>query len=93
MSSDIEKGLAKSAFFNNEVVTFNVLPGKVTTLEISPFYETKSMWHALTKFTVTVADLNVRVLEDGTSKDEGTAINRRTDKSVAWDDYHGPLKF
>jgi hypothetical protein len=40
-----------------------------------------------------VPDLHVRVLEDGTPKGEDVVITHRTAKSVAWDDYHGPLKF
>lgn len=92
-SSDVDKTLAKSAFFNNEVVTFTVQPGKTTTLEISPIFEAESQWHVLTKLTMFIPDLKVRVLEDGTPKGESLVINRRTPKSVAWNDYHGPLKF
>ena len=92
-SPDIDKALAKGAFFNNDVVTFTVLPGKTTTLEISPVYEAESKWRVLVKLTMLMPNLNLRILEDGTLKDEDVAINRRTAKSVAWDDYHGPLKF
>jgi hypothetical protein len=92
-SSDLEKTLTKSAFFNNDVVTFTVLPGKTTTLEISPMYVAESQWRILTKLTMFIPDLEVRVLEDGTPKGENVVINRRTPKSVGWDDYHGPLKF
>jgi hypothetical protein len=92
-SRDIDKVLAKSAFFNNDVVTFSVLPGKTTTLEISPIYEAESQWRVLSKFTFFLPDLKIHVLEDGIPKGEDIVVNRRTDKSVAWDDYHGPLKF
>jgi len=92
-STDPDKNLAKSGFFNNDFVTFTVLPGKTTTLEISPIYEAESQWRVLTKVTIFLPDLKVRVLEDGTPKGEDVVINRRTAKSVAWNDYHGPLKF
>ena len=92
-SSDVEKSLAKSAFFNNDVVTFTVLPGKTTILEIFPIYKPEYHWRALAKLTMLVPDLKVRVLEDGTPKGEDVVINRRTPKSVPWDDYHGTLKF
>jgi len=38
-----------------------------------------------------IPELKVKVSEDGTQKGEEVVINKRTDKSVAWDDYHGPL--
>lgn len=92
-SLDVDKALAKSAFFNNDVLTFTVLPGKTTILEISPIYKAESQWRVLTMLTMFIPDLKVRVLEDGTPKGEDVVINRRTAKSVAWNDYHGPLKF
>ena len=92
-SADIDKVLAKNAFFNNDFVTFTVLPGKATTLEISPVYQAESKWVVLSKFTMFLPDLKVRVLEDGTPTGEEVVISQRTAKSVAWDDYHGPLKF
>ena len=92
-SSDPDKTLAKSAFFNNDVVAFDVLPGKTTTLEIYPNYVAESQWRLLTKFKLFIPELKVRVIEDGTQKGDNFVINQRTDKSVEWDDYHGPLKF
>jgi hypothetical protein len=92
-SSNVDKVLAKSAFFNKEVLTFAVLPGKATTLQISPILEPESKWRGLGKITFFVPDLKVQVLEDGAATGEELVINRRTASSVAWDDYHGPLKF
>ena len=92
-SGDVDKVLAKNAFFNNDVLTFSVLSGKTTTLEISPVYQAESKWVLLSKFTMYLPDLKVRVLEDGTPNGEEVVISQRTAKSVAWDDYHGPLKF
>lgn len=92
-SRDPDKRLAKSAFFNNDVVTFTVLPGKTTKLEVFPTYVAESQWRVLTKLTAFIPELKVRVLEDETPKGEEVVINRRTASSVAWDNYHGPLKF
>jgi hypothetical protein len=92
-SGDIDKVLSQNAFFNNDIMTFTVLPGKMTTLEISPVYEAESKWVMLSKFTMFLPDLKVRVVEHGTPKGEDVVISQRTAKSVAWDDYHGPLKF
>ncbi len=92
-SRDLDKALAKSAFFNNDVMTFTVLPGKTTTLEVFPTYAPQSRWSGLAKLTTFILHLKVRVLEDGTPIGEDVKITQRTAKSVAWDDYHGPLKF
>jgi len=37
-------------------------------------------------------ELLVRVIEEGAVKTE-RVINERTDASIAWEDYNGPLKF
>lgn len=92
-STDPEKSLAKGGFFNNDVVTFTVLPGKTTTLELSPVYREESQHVLLAKLSLYLPDLKVGVLEDGVAKGEAVVVNRRTATSVAWNDYHGPLKF
>lgn len=92
-SLDIDKNLAKSAFFNNDVITFTVLPGKITTLEITPVMTAKSVWIRLSTVTMYMPDIKVRVVEDGNATSENVVINRRTDNSDGWNDYHGPLKF
>lgn len=92
-STDVNRALAKSAFFNNDVLEFTVLPGKTTTLEITPVYVTESQWRLWVKLNFFMPELKVRVLEDGTPKGDGLVITQRTAKSLAWNDYHGPLKF
>jgi hypothetical protein len=92
-SADVEKFLSKNAFFNIDVLKFTISPGKTTTIEVSPNYKPQSAWYRLSKETMYIPDAKVRVLEDGTQQGEDLVINRRTDKSVAWDDYKGPLKF
>jgi len=92
-SKDPDKNLSKSGFFNNDVVTFTVLPGKKTTLEVSPIYVTEAQWFLWAKMNLYIPDLKVRMVVDGTPTGDAVVISKRTDKSVAWDNYHGPLKF
>jgi hypothetical protein len=92
-STNADKFLSKNAFFNNDVLKFTVLPGKTTTLEISPSFVSESAWFRLSKLTMYIPLLKARVLEGGAQQNEAVEINRRTNKSVAWDNYKGPLKF
>jgi len=84
----IEKALKKGAYFNLDIQTFDVVAGKTTTLEVYPAIRKTSTF--LLKFYT--PDLLVKVIEDGVDKSE-QVINARTDASIAWDDYNGPLKF
>ena len=92
-STSVEKFLSKNAFFNIDVLKFTILPGKTTTIEVSPAYKPQSTWFRLSKVTMYIPEVTVQVLVDGVPTGEPVVINRRTDKSVAWDDYKGPLKF
>jgi len=87
-SGDVDKVLSKSAFFNEEVMTFTILPDKTTTLEIVPVIKKQKAF--LTNMFA--PEYTVRVIEDGIEKAEAI-ISQRTGLSVAWDDYSGPLKF
>ncbi len=92
-STSVDKFLSKNAFFNMDVLKFTILPGKTTTIEVSSVYKPQSTWFRLSKLTMYIPEITVKVSVDATSAGEPVAINRRTDKSVAWDDYKGPLKF
>jgi hypothetical protein len=93
MSRDPDKVISKSGFYNIDVLKFAIMPGKTTTLEISPILVPESQSRLWAKFTMFLPALRVRVLVDGTPPGEAVVISRRTDKSVAWNDYKGPLKF
>ena len=93
MSRDPDKVISKSGFYNIDVLKFAIMPGKTTTLEISPILVPESQSRLWAKFTMFLPDLRVRVLVDGAPTGEAVVISRRTDKSVAWNDYKGPLKF
>lgn len=84
----VEKAIKKGAYFNLDIQTFDVVAGKTTTLEVYPAIRKTSTF--LLKFYT--PDLLVKVIEDGVFKSEHV-INARTDSSIAWDDYNGPLKF
>lgn len=92
-STNVDKSLSKNAFFNSDILKFAVLPDKTTTLEISPIFIAESTWFRLSRLKMYAPDLKVQALEDGQQKGEDVVITRRTDQSVAWDDYKGPLKF
>jgi hypothetical protein len=91
-SRDVEKVLSKSAFFNKEVMTFTVEPGKTTILEIRPVLQKQTKSSFLVKTKMFMPDLWTKVIEDGVETEE-TIINQRMATSISWDDYSGPLKF
>ena len=91
-SRDVEKVLSKSAFFNEEVMTFTVATGKTTILEIRPVLQKQTKSSFLLKTKMFMPDLWTKVIEDGVATEE-TNINQRMTTSISWDDYSGPLKF
>jgi hypothetical protein len=84
----VEKALSKGAFFNLDQMTFEIVEGKATTLEVHPTIESESTF--LLKFFM--PELLVKLVEDGAVKQE-VVINNRVESSIAWNDYTGPLKF
>ncbi len=84
----MKKALKKGAYFNLDIQTFDVVAGKTTTIEVHPTIQKKSTFFV--KFFT--PGLLVRVIEEGAVKTE-RVINERTDASIAWEDYNGPLKF
>ena len=87
ISRNLEKVLPESAYFNEAILTFNIEPGAVTTLEVLPrFRKTGKL------IKVFLPALHVSVLEDGAVVRE-SLISERTSQSVPWDDYAGPLKY
>ena len=84
----VEKVLAKGGFFNENILTFRIEEGKTTTLSINPVIK-KDMtflieWYMPALMTTIVTDA-------GSSEEK--VINVRQAGSIAWPDYHGPLKF
>ncbi len=84
----VDKALKKGAYFNLDVLTFEVVAGKTTTMEVYPTIKAESTF--LLKFYV--PQLFVKIVDEGVLRNEAV-INDRTAASIAWDDYDGPLKF
>jgi len=87
-SSDIDKALSKNAFFNLEIIYFNILPGKSTEIIILPVYQKDVIW----SHQLYLPDLYMKVFEEGKEIIE-YQIDKKTEKSILWSDYKGPLKF
>jgi hypothetical protein len=84
----VAKVLSKGGYFNENVMTFRIEDDKTTALDVRPVIRTSS--GMLIK--VFMPEYLVKASLDGTAAPE-VSINARTDKSVAWDDYSGDLKF
>jgi hypothetical protein len=82
----MEKALSKGAYFNLDTLAFEIRAGETTTVEILPSITKESTFFI--KFFL--PQLQVKVAG---SPDPAVVINARTDQSIAWDDYHGDLKF
>lgn len=84
----VEKVLSKGAFFNENIMSFRIEDGKVTTLDIKPTIRASSGFF----LKLFMPEFLATTTLDGTASPE-VSINSRTEKSVSWDDYHGDLKF
>ena len=85
---NVMKLLDKGAFLNENTVTFRIEPGHTTTLRIDPVIGKDSA--GLVSFYMPTLMMSV-VTEGGSS--EAKPLNVRGDASIAWRDYHGPLRF
>ena len=85
---NVQKILNKGAFVNEDVVSFRIEPGKTTTLSINPVYGRDTA--GLVAFYLPTLLATVRD-DNGSSAEQ--ALNVRGEHSIAWPDYHGPLKF
>ena len=84
----VEKVLSKGAFFNENVLAFHIADGKTTTLDIKPTIRASSGFFLKLFMPEYLATATL----DGAASPE-VSLNSRNEKSVAWDDYHGDLKF
>lgn len=85
---NVQKILDRGAFVNDDAVIFRIEPGTVTTLSINPVIKRDGA--LVVDFWMPT--LIVRV-SNGTEVGEEVAINTRGEKSIAWPQYTGPLKF
>jgi len=91
-SSNIDKVLSESAFFNVSVASFTISPNKTTRIEVYPTIKKRGaggFWKPRT--TIFSPDLDIKIYEGEELTFEGD-ISSETEKSISWDDYSGPLK-
>ncbi len=86
---DVQKILDRGAYVNENVVSFEMQPGKTTHLTIDPIIK-KDATFAINFW---VPDLMTSISEDGGTPTEPVALNARFENSIAWPNYSGPLKF
>jgi hypothetical protein len=86
LSRNVDKVLSESAYFNLDRLTFTIRDGDTTRIQVLPRFAKSGK---LVK--VFIPALHVSVFE-GDEKTAEAVISERTDSSIAWDDYEGPLK-
>lgn len=84
----VQKILDRGAFVNDDVVVFQIEPGKTSTLHINPVIKRDGAF--VVDFWMPTMMASVTT-EAGTSAEK--ALNVRGDASIAWPNYKGPLKF
>lgn len=83
-----QKILEKGAFVNEDVMSFRIEPGQVTTLNIRPMIY-KDATFAVNFWMPTLLASVAAGAESGPE----TALNKRIESSIRWPYYRGPLKF
>jgi len=83
----VAKVLSKGAFFNENVMSFRIEDGQTTTLDMRPVIrKTGGLIKIFMPEYLVTSTLNGE-------KSAEVSINSRNEKSIAWDDYTGDLKF
>lgn len=86
----VQKILDKGAFVNESVVVFRVEPGKTTTLTINPVIYKDATFAVNFWMPTLMASVNNAA---GGGEGGEKPLNQRSETSIAWPDYKGPLKF
>lgn len=82
---NVDKILNRGAFFNEQILSFKIEANKTTTLSINP---------VIKKDRTFAVNFWMPSLMASVSPDSGeVALNDRNEKSIAWPDYQGKLKF
>jgi len=84
----VQSILNKSAYVNENIIRFHVDAGKTTTLTIQPIMMKNETFF----LTFYIPQLMTAVTTD-TGTTSPVSINAKTNTSIAWPDYKGPLKF
>jgi len=91
VAKDVNEQLSKNSFYNVNVLSFNVTPDKTTIIEILPMMIKDTKSNFSTKYKMFIPEFITKIIEDGKITAEKT-IDTRTENSISWDDYTGPLK-
>ena len=84
----VAKVLSKGGYFNENVMSFRIEDGQTTTLEVRPVIRAAS--GMLLK--VFMPEYIAKTILNGEGSSD-VSLNARGEKSIAWDDYNGDLKF
>lgn len=84
-----EKILAKGAYFNDKIMAFAVEEGKTTTVKVRPVIR-KNATFFLNFF---LPELLVSIAQEDAEFGPEVSIIAKTESSVPWPAYNGPLKF
>jgi hypothetical protein len=85
----VEKILAKGAYINEKVMTFTVEEGKTLSVKVRPIIR-KNATFFMNYF---MPELLVSIRPDGGEFGPEVSIIAKTETSVVWPAYNGPLKF
>jgi hypothetical protein len=83
-----EKLLANGGYFNEKVMSFRIDAGKTTTITVRPVIQKSSTFF----LKIFMPELLTTITTDGVASPE-VSILAKTDASVSWPNYSGPLKF
>lgn len=90
----VEKALDKGAFVNQDIMTFKVEHRRTTTITVAPVMdESRTLFMNFFMPTLYTSVSMDGGADSGEQPADPVAINVRGDASIAWPDYHGPLKF
>lgn len=84
-----EAVLNKGAYINQDIVVFKIEEGKTTTLSILPQIKIDRTFAV----NFWVPSLMTSVVDEAGNATAPVALNDRTDNSIIWPNYSGPLKF
>jgi hypothetical protein len=92
VSKDIDVVLSKSAYFNLDILSFEIKSDQTTLIEILPVMQKQVKRGFSSGLKMYLPDYHTKIIENEKVLAEAI-INLETDKSIQWDDYNGPLKF
>jgi hypothetical protein len=92
-----ERLLDRATYLNEDVAVVKIEPGRTTTLEVEPVILDEDSLNPTpfipTVFAAVAAPADTDAGAEKSAAPKRLPISLRDGKSVAWPDYHGPLKF